>query len=267
MKLALDQGPFDALTPESALTRLAERARTAAEAGARLLVCPEMSITGYNIAGDIPELAEPADGPIAQRVSSIAAEAGIAITYGYPERNGEDVHNTAALVSATGERLASYRKTHLFGKLDRKWFQPGQLPPPQVEVDGVRVGLLICYDVEFPEMVRAHALAGTELLVVPTALMRPHDFVAETLVRARAYENQLHVAYVNRCGTEAELHYCGKTCLIGPDGTEQIRAADGEELLIGEVDPAAIPAARLDNPQLADRRPELYPGLAQALRA
>ncbi|MEB3369706.1 carbon-nitrogen hydrolase family protein [Saccharopolyspora sp. S2-29] len=267
LTVALDQGPLVSRDVDATLNQLATTARAAADRGAGLLVCPEMSTTGYNIADDIPRLAEPANGRIAREIRGITAESGIAVLYGYPERDGDRVHNTAALVSADGEPLAAYRKTHLYGDLDRKWFAPGHLPVVQAAVDGVRVGVLVCYDVEFPEMVRAHAIAGTELLLVPTALMRPYDFVADTLVRTRAYENQLHVAYVNRCGREADLEYCGKSVLVAPDGTELVRASDGEELLFGTVDPAAVLAERLDNTQLADRRPELYPGLAQALRA
>ncbi|GAA4861370.1 carbon-nitrogen hydrolase family protein [Saccharopolyspora rosea] len=267
LTVALDQGPHEPHSPDAALRRLDALARRAASRGARLLVCPEMSLTGYNIAERIPALAEPADGPLAAEVGRIAAATGVAILHGFPELRGPHVHNSASLVSSTGETLATYRKTHLYGDLDRAWFTPGGTPVVQATVDGVRIGVLICYDVEFPEMARAHALAGTELLLVPTALMSPYDFVADTLVPARAYENQLHVAYVNRCGDEADLHYCGRSCLIGPDGTELLRAGDGEELLVGDVDPAAGHAARRDNTQLADRRPELYPGLAQALRA
>ncbi|MEB3367290.1 carbon-nitrogen hydrolase family protein [Saccharopolyspora mangrovi] len=263
LTVALDQGPFERHTPQEALARLDEIARRAAAGGARLLVCPEMSVPGYNIGADIQRLAEPADGPVGQRVRGIAAERGIAIVYGHPERDGEDVYNTAFLVSPAGDLLAAYRKTHLYGAMEQAHFRPGSLPVVQATFDDVRIGLLICYDIEFPEPARAHALAGTEFLVVPTALLPPEDAVAETLVPARAYENQIHVAYVDRCGREDELSYLGKTCLIAPDGTELARAGSGEELLFAAVDPSATTAARQVNTQLAERRPDLYRDLAE----
>lgn len=264
LTVALDQGPLERHAPQAALSRLDEVARRAAAGGARLLVCPEMSVTGYNIGAGIERLAEPADGPVGRLVRRIAAEHGIGIVYGNPERDGESVYNTSFLVSATGEPLAAYRKTHLYGPMEQKHFRPGDVPVVQADFHGVRIGLLICYDIEFPEPARAHALAGTELLVVPTALLPPEDVVAETLVPARAYENQMHVAYVDRCGSEDELSYIGKTCLIAPDGTELARAGGGEELLFARVDPAATTAARRVNTQLAERRPDLYAGLTGA---
>ncbi|WP_322899858.1 nitrilase-related carbon-nitrogen hydrolase, partial [Actinacidiphila rubida] len=162
---------------------------------------------------------------------------------------------------ADGAELVVYRKAHLFGDYERTAFTPGDRPLAQATVDGVRVGLLICYDVEFPEAVRAHALAGTELLLVPTALMRPYEFVPQVLVPARAYENGMHVAYANRCGPEGEFDFAGLSCLAGPDGTVRARAGAGPELLVASVDPEAVRAARAETPYLADRRPELYRSL------
>ncbi|MFE6979374.1 carbon-nitrogen hydrolase family protein [Streptomyces sp. NPDC057682] len=241
-----------------ALDRAAGRA---AAAGARLLVCPELYLTGYAIGDDVPRLAETADGPSARAVAAIAARHGLAVAYGYPEREGGTLYNAVQLVSAAGTPLAHYRKTHLYGAFEERWFTPGDRPVVQGEVDGVRVGLLICYDVEFPENVRAHALAGTDLLLVPTALMHPYAFVAESLVPVRAFENQLHLAYANRTGTEGPFEFTGLSCLAGPDGTVLARAGHGTELLVGDVDPALLAASRAANPYLRDRRPGLYGSL------
>ncbi|ASU82965.1 carbon-nitrogen hydrolase [Nocardiopsis gilva YIM 90087] len=261
LRIALDQGTGASGDVESALRRLDERARAAAEAGARLLIGPEMSMTGYNIGADIDRLAEPADGPLHAEVARIAAATGVALLYGHPEREDGRVYNTVRLIDGSGAPLAGYRKNHLFGDLDRDAFAPGDTPLVQATLDGLRLGLLICYDVEFPEMVRAHALAGTELLLVPTALMRPYTSVATTIVPARALENGLFAAYVNRCDREGELDYCGLSCLIGPDGGEILRAGPDEELLVADVDPAALREARAAAPYLDDRRPELYASL------
>ncbi|MEU9010301.1 carbon-nitrogen hydrolase family protein [Streptomyces sp. NPDC048479] len=240
---------------------LDDAASNAAAAGARLLICPEMFLTGYAIGDQVPVLAEPADGPGARSVAEIAARHGIAVMYGYPERDGERIFNSAQLVGPNGESLANYRKTHLFGCFEQQWFTPGEQPVVQAELGGIRIGMLICYDVEFPENVRAHALAGTDLLLVPTAQMHPFQFVAESLVPVRAFESQMYIAYVNRTGPEGEFEFVGLSCLASPDGAVRTRAGRGEELVIGEVDPGLLRASRESNPYLRDRRPGLYTSL------
>ncbi|MFD5238494.1 carbon-nitrogen hydrolase family protein [Streptomyces tendae] len=241
---------------------LDEAAGRAAAAGAALLVTSELFLTGYAIGDDIGVLAEPADGDAADAVAEITGRHGLAIAYGYPERAGERVHNSVQLISADGTRLAGYRKTHLFGCFERDHFTPGEQPVVQAELNGVTVGLMICYDVEFPENVRAHALAGTDLLLVPTAQMHPFQFVAESVVPVRAFENQLYVAYVNRVGHEGEFEFVGLSTLAGPDGVARARAGHAEELVLADVDPAFLAASREANPYLRDRRPGLYGALA-----
>ncbi|WP_435110509.1 carbon-nitrogen hydrolase family protein [Nocardiopsis synnemataformans] len=258
LRVALDQGTGPGADPAAALDRLADRARAAADAGARLLVGPEMSLTGYNLGPDLlARLAEPFDGPLSQAVAAIAADTGVAIVHGFPERADGTVYNAVQLVDSNGARR-TYRKTHLFGGLDRGAFSPGTEPVVQTDLDGIRVGLLVCYDVEFPETVRAHALAGTELLVVPTALMLPFTEVPERIVPVRALENQIHLAYVNRCDAEGDLRYAGLSTLLAPDGSETLRAGSGEEFLVGDVDPDALARARREQSYLDDRRPALY---------
>jgi 5-aminopentanamidase len=240
---------------------LDEAAGRAAAAGAGLLVAPEMFLTGYAIGDDIARLAEPADGDSADAIAETATRHGLAIAYGYPERAGDTVHNSAQLISADGTRLANYRKTHLFGCFERDHFTPGEQPVVQAELNGLRVGLMICYDVEFPENVRAHALAGTDLLVVPTAQMHPFQFVAESMIPVRAFENQMYVAYVNRVGREGEFEFIGLSTLAGPDGVARARAGRGDELVFADADPAVLAASRETNPYLKDRRPGLYGSL------
>ncbi|MFE0676825.1 carbon-nitrogen hydrolase family protein [Streptomyces sp. NPDC058867] len=240
---------------------LDEAAGRAASAGAGLLITPEMFLTGYAIGDDIARLAEPADGDSADAVAEIASRHGLAVAYGYPERAADVVHNSAQLIGADGSRLLNYRKTHLFGCFERDHFVPGEQQVVQTELNGLRVGILICYDVEFPENVRAHALAGTDLLLVPTAQMHPFQFVAESMIPVRACENQMYVAYVNRTGREREFEFVGLSTLAGPDGVARTRAGRGEELVFADTDPAFLAASREANPYLKDRRPGLYGSL------
>jgi predicted amidohydrolase len=126
------------------------------------------------------------------------------------------------------------------------------------EIDGLRLGILICYDVEFPETARALALAGADLVAVPTALVRPFDVVARTLVPARAYENQVHIAYAGLCGAEHRVAYCGLSGIAAPDGRMLARAGRRPALLTADIDLRAASASRAANPYITDRRPDLY---------
>ncbi|MFE1510214.1 carbon-nitrogen hydrolase family protein [Streptomyces sp. NPDC058726] len=240
---------------------LDEAAGRAAAAGAGLLVTSELFLTGYAIGDDLGRLAEPADGDAADAVAETATRHGLAVAYGYPERDGDTVYNSVQLVSADGTRLAGYRKTHLFGCYEQDHFTPAERTVVQAELDGLTVGLMICYDVEFPENVRAHALAGTDLLLVPTAQMHPFQFVAESVVPVRAFENQMYIAYVNRVGQEGDLEFVGLSTLAAPDGVVRARAGRTEELVIGDADPVLLAASRENNPYLRDRRPGLYGSL------
>ncbi|RWZ46190.1 carbon-nitrogen hydrolase family protein [Labedella phragmitis] len=237
---------------------LSGAAREAADRGARILVTPEMFVTGYNIGDRLAPLATPG---LVDGVARIAVENGIAIVAGLPEPVGDDgsIANALVVIDSDGAELLRYRKTHLFGDLDRGLFVAGDSLPEPIEIDGVRVSVLICYDVEFPETVRAAALGETDVVIVPTAQMEPYAHIAERLIPVRAWENQLHVVYVNRVGSEGDLTYVGRSSIVGPDGVviDSLGAAD-TGLLIATIDPEVTRRARHENPYIADRRPDLY---------
>ncbi|MCD5995289.1 carbon-nitrogen hydrolase family protein [Pseudomonas sp. CDFA 602] len=265
MRVALYQCPPLPLNISANLTRLEQQARAAAGQGAQLLVCPEMFLTGYNIGAQaVDELAQPCDGDAATRIADIAQANRIAILYGYPERGADQqVYNSVQLIDAQGERLCNYRKTHLFGTLDNSLFSAGEDAFPVVELNGWRLGLLICYDVEFPENTRRLALAGAELILVPTANMAPYDFVCEVTVRARAFENHCYVVYANYCGSEGDIRYCGLSSICAPDGSRPALAGDEETLLFSTLDKSLYEQATSVNNYLTDRRPGLYSHLSR----
>ncbi|WP_328468921.1 carbon-nitrogen hydrolase family protein [Actinoplanes sp. NBC_00393] len=238
--------------------QLREAAGKAAAAGAGLLVTPELFLTGYDIGDRVRELARL---DLIGMVRQIAREAGIAIVAGIPESSGSDtkvLYNSAIVVDERGEVLARHRKTHLFGGLDRRYFTPGDKLVTMVELHGVRIAVLICYDVEFPETVRAAAANGADLIAVPTAQMTPFAFVAEHVIRARAWENQVYVAYVNHDGREQTLEYVGRSSIVAPSGDVLASAEHGDHLLMATIDTDIVARARADNPYLADRRFDLY---------
>ncbi|MER7798612.1 carbon-nitrogen hydrolase family protein [Microbacterium sp. NPDC096154] len=235
------------------LARLDAACARAAGEGADVLVTPEMFVTGYDIgAARTRELAEPADGPIFHAVAALTRRHGVAVVYGYPEAlEGGGIANAAQLID-DGWAVGGHRKAHLFGGLDSERFVPAVERPATFELRGRRVGILICYDVEFPEAVRALALAGAEAVLVPTANMVPYEIVSEVVVRARAYENGVTVAYANYCGTEGDQAYAGLSTICGPDGAVLgLAPAEGEQLIVAD-------AAGQRAPYLRDRRGDLY---------
>ncbi|MGQ7843636.1 carbon-nitrogen hydrolase family protein [Granulosicoccus sp. 3-233] len=261
MLAVLQHRPTPASTEES-LARMEDAAARAAANDVQLLVCPEASLTGYNIPlSSARSVAVERDGDTTDRIRNLCLRHGIALAYGYIERDGDQLFNAVNVISASGELVSHYRKTHLWGELDRALFSAGDDYAPVFELNGWKVGLLICYDIEFPESSRHLSLQGAELILAPTALMAPWTFVADVTTRARAAENQVYFAYANYCGPEGDLNYVGRSCIIGPDGEEMARAGDEPDLLTARLTRQAIMDIRQDLPYHMDRRPELYQSL------
>jgi predicted amidohydrolase len=265
MRLALLQRPPVTRGAAEALVALDEAAAEAGAAGARLLLAPEMFLTGYAIGAEaVAAAAEPAGGPSLARAAAIARVRGVALCFGFPLANPAGrPFNAAALIAADGRLIATYAKTHLYGAVDRAQFAPGPALSPVVDLDGRAVALAICYDIEFPEVARAAALAGADLILTPTANMEPYVSACERLVPARAEENRLAVAYANYVGREGDFTYCGRSCVAGPDGADLARAGTEPALLLADVTREGLAAARADVTYLEDRRPDLYAPLAR----
>ncbi|ROZ88659.1 carbon-nitrogen hydrolase family protein [Gordonia sp. OPL2] len=260
LRIALWQCEPRPAVPETNLDRLDAAAADAARRGADLIVTPEMVIPGYDIgAGRARELADPPDGPIARRVGVIAGRHRIAILYGCAELASDgSVYNAIRLVDAAGTATATHHKTHLFGQLDRRMFAPGSARPPVVDCAGWRLGLLTCYEVEFPELVRSLSVRGADVVCVPTANMIEYDIVQDVLVRARAVESQVFVAYANHCGSENDLVYGGRSEIVSPGGAVVASAGRSPDLVIADLSRAALDDSRRRFPYLDDRRPDLY---------
>lgn len=243
------------------LRALSTAAQDAAARGADLLITPEMYVTGYDIPEDVARLAS--ERPL-ERVRAIAAHHRIAILAGGPELiAGPDgttgVANAAWFIDEGGEIRSRHRKVQLFGDLDRSMFVAGQDPCTLVTYRGTRIATLICFDVEFPEAVRAAAQAGADLVAVPTAQMEPFGFVNAHVIRVRAWENGVYVAYANQCGEEGGLTYVGRSVVASPFGEHLAEAArDGEAVLLADIDPVQLAAARAQNTYLTDVRTSLY---------
>ena len=236
------------------LARIASGAAEAAAAGAALLIVPELAVAGYGAAEAFPALASPPAGKIGKALAEIARRNGITIVAGFAEDDGGVIYNSAILTDGATEP-AIYRKSNLYGDYERNWFTPETPSTVLAAVGGVRLGVLICYDVEFSENVRRLAMAGADLVVVPTALPKGSSdrFIADKMIPVRAFENQIFVAYVNHCGTDNKFTYAGLSRISAPDGVLLAEGpAEGEALLFADIDPTAYATSRVENNYLAD---------------
>lgn len=264
MKIAVLQHVPTPNDISAALERLDANAAHASADGCALLLVPESSITGYNMPkATMEQVALQADGKTTQAIAEICRKYDIAISYGFAEKDGTSFFNCVQLIDKHGNIEGRYRKTHLWGDLDRTLFTAGDSFSCKEDsllatIDGWKIGFLICYDIEFPESCRQLSLAGADLILTPTGLMQPWREVAEKVVPVRAYENQLFIAYCNYCGDEAELTYEGRSCIVGPDGADLARAGQSPVLLTATLERKAIADARAALPYHRDRRPELY---------
>lgn len=248
VRAGIFQGDGAGLSPAQ---RLAGLATAIADQQLDLVVCPELFMSGYNVGSDLHNLAEPEDGPFARAVADLARQTGTAVCYGYPERDGQSVYNSALVVSGAGETLANHRKLAIPPGFEKDFFAPGdQLT--RFELGGMNCALVICYDVEFPETVRAACLADAEVIIVPTALGAQWDQVAHRVVPARAFENGCYALYANHAGVEGDITYAGVSCIVGPDGRDVTRAGEVPQLISATLEAARVAAARQRLPYFAD---------------
>ena len=269
MRIALMQTRPETGTVLDALEHLSEVAAEASAAGAELIVTPEMFLSGYNVdRARLESAAVDVAVHVRETLSDLARSLDIAIAVGLPDRApGGGITNSAWLVDGSGQVVLRYDKTHLFGDLDRSLFVPGKALSPVASLDAreegaVSVSLAICYDIEFPELVRAAALAGSQIILCPTANMVPYYGVSTGTVPKRAEESGLAIAYANYCGSEGGLTYCGNSVIAAPWGSIVVAGPRTESALLV----ADVPGRRPDNvptpaPYMADRRPDLYGSL------
>jgi deaminated glutathione amidase len=241
----------------------------AAATGARLVALPE--VWPYLGPDDVSrDQAETIPGPISEALAQRARRHGIYIHGGsiYEKRPGDPgMYNTTVVIDPTGEIIAHYSKIHMYDVvLDgiAEYQESATVTPGNettiTEIDGIPVGLTICYDLRFPELFRILALKGAQAIVLPAAftLMTGKDHW-ETLIRARAIENELYVIAPAQWGTHRPGKWCyGRSMVVDPWGTVVTTAPDGVGIAYATVDPSRVAAVRRQIPSLANRRPEAY---------
>lgn len=258
LTVALFQGEAVLGDLQANLEKMKRQMKEAKTMGADLIVFPELFTTGYRLSADqMKEKAESKGGQTFLELSACAREMDIAVLYGYPEleeNSGSKAHyNSVQFIDKDGTPLQNYRKTHLW--IDHynteAVFTPGEALGNVFEFRGVKIGLLICFDVEFPETVRSLALRGAELILVPTASLVEYNIrvISQVMVASRAFENGVYVAYVNHCGgTFGGLSRC-----CGPNGATLASAETEEGILM-----ATVTEIKEASYYLTNRRPSLY---------
>jgi predicted amidohydrolase len=259
---------------ERNLESCVKRMEEAAAAGAELLVLPECAIPGYmfDSLDEAQRFAEEIPGPSTERLEVECGRLGLHTVCGLLERDGDGVRNAAVLVGPDG-LIATYRKTHLpYLGVDR-FAKPGD----ELEVHDTplgRIGIEICYDLRFPEVTRALALRGADLVAHPTNFPMAARVQTELITVARAAENRIYLLTANRVGKERRGEFCGWSQIVDPYGKRLAEAGEAEEaLLVADVDVErardkdyVIPG-EYELYLFGHRRPELYGALVEELQA
>jgi predicted amidohydrolase len=268
MRLALAQLDETAGDVAGNLDRAATAIADAAARDADLVVLPELFTVGFFAFDAYARAAEGLDGPTFARLAALAADNDVALLAGSHVEDlnasadaGVDVPaeeglaNTAVFYDRDGNRLAVYRKHHLFGyeSAEARLLTPGERLPI-VEFEGFTVGVSTCYDLRFPELYRRLADRGTTLVCVPSAWPYPRVEHWTTLARARAIENLTYVAATNGAAEFADATLLGRSTVYDPWGTTLASAGDDPTLVVTDVDPDRVETIREEFPALHDRR-------------
>jgi predicted amidohydrolase len=267
-KTALAQFPCAIGNKAHNVGMMAKHARKAKQHKADLIVFPEMSLTGYTIRDLAYDLAEEIPGPSTRRIEKIARQQDLYIVYGMPERSDKGkaiLYNTAVLTGPEGY-VGKYRKTHLPTHSvfeERRYFRPGY-ETPVFDTNLGKLGVIICYDIFFPEIARALRLQGAQLIICISASPAVRKKFFETLTLARAMENTCFLAYVNLVGIENGLQFWGGSRLVSPNGTVLAQAKyDKAELALGDLHYEDLKPIEAFVPTLKDLRPDLYTTLKE----
>lgn len=259
MRIACAQMDVLLAEPEKNLTKAKALVRKAAESGADVILLPETLNTGFFPRESLAELADKAGRQTKAELGALAKELGVNLIAGSVAdlRDGR-VYNTSYVFDRAGECVAAYDKTHLFSPMgEHEAFTPGE-NVVDFTLDGVKCGLVTCYDIRFCELIRTLALRGIDVLFVPAQWPAVRAEHWRTLTRARAIENQIFLACCNGCGTAGETVYGGHSAIYDPWGVVLAAAGEGEEIIAADCDLSIIADIRSSMHVFADRRPELY---------
>ncbi len=228
--------------------------------GCEMVVFPEMIDTGYEME-TIRRTASTAEGEPFRKISQAAAKSEIYVVCGLSEKEGDKIYNATVAFDPAGQLIGKYRKTHLaaYPPLNEQTaITPGN-KFEIIEINGLKIGLIVCYDLRFPEVARKLALQGVDAIVICSAWPFPRLVHWEILIRARAIENQLYVIAANRVGKDGEAFFCGASRIVDPYGVIVSSASENrEELITATIKKETIEWVRRQIPVFEQRRDDLY---------
>jgi omega-amidase len=259
VKIAAAQIACELGNPPANLRKMANFAARAKEAGAELVVFPEMSDTGYAMRVIAEKAGRWSEGVVPE-LQSVAQTLSIAIISGVSERADLRIYNSQVVIDSSGAIVAKYRKTHLFAPVEEDKFCAAGDALASVDFGPLHIGLTICYDLRFPEMYRALAInQGVNVFVNSSAWPFPRVEHLRVLATARAIENQSYLILANRVGRDGGGRFCGTSAVIDPAGVVVAAASsEREELVLAEVSAETIQNVRDAMPVFAHRRENLY---------
>jgi len=237
---------------ETAISFIEEACRR----GSNFVVLPELWTTGYSLK-NIRELAEPLDGTTNTMLLNICSKWKIYVIGSIAELRGGKIFNTATILGPEGI-VGSYSKVHLFCLMDEhKYFTPGD-SCAVFQTSFGKIGMIICYDIRFPELARKFALNGAQILFVSAEWPYPRVAHWELLLKARAIENQMFMVATNRVGSDDRNTFFGRSMVLDPMGEVLVEGDDTELILTCELDMDLVSKTRSLIPCFEDRRPDLY---------
>lgn len=227
----------------------------AASEQSNIAIFPELFLTGYSVGENISEMAETIDGPSMKEIRHLCQKNNVYSIVGFPE-DGQDgnYYISSALIDDKGDVLGVYRKVHLFDS-ENKYFKAGS-NFEAIDTPLGKIGLMICYDVEFPEIARALKLMGADIIIIVNANMHPYELHHHLYARCRAMENEIPVVICNRLGVEDNLDFCGDSLVIDAKG--EILLALKDQVIAESVN---IPMEQTLDPKISyitNRRSDLY---------
>lgn len=260
LHIALIQANIEIGNVNANMNNMLELMEKAASANTKpdVIVLPEMWNTGYAL-DRIQELADPMGQETSSMLSDFARRHRIQVVGGsVAERVDNEIYNSMYVFNRNGEQVAKYSKIHLFRLMDEeKHLQAGQ-HTVAFDLDGIKAGASICYDIRFPELSRTLALGGAQVLFVPAEWPHPRLHHWRTLLMARAIENQMYVVACNRVGTSGDTDFFGHSMIIDPWGEVVAEGDEQESILTGTLDRNLPDEVRGRIPVFEDRRPNLY---------
>lgn len=267
-RVAIYQMDIKLAKPKENVEKCLEVIDEATSKNCDLLIFPELCITGYTFFSieEVRKYAEPIDGPSITKLSEKCKKNKIHVVVGMLEEYGEKVYNSAVLIGPNGEIIDIYRKVHLpFIGADR-YVESGDSVGKVVETSIGNICLSICYDLRFPELARAGALNGADILIAINNWSIGAEVIPEVLVPARAAENMIYVLAANRVGVEKGATFIGNSIIAGPTSEVLAKGSfDGEDLIIQEIEPSItrnkkriVVPGKYETDIWTDRKPELY---------